>query len=115
VKNGSARRIVKKTGTLKAHRREAKIAWAMLLVLGTALAVLLTVGGVQWLGEQLNTARNFKSELVTTVLGMGLVVIGPVLLLALVLTFPRWWLRAAAARLKKTLLYAVPGNDNARP
>ena len=106
--------MVKKTQPPDINRREAMVAWLVLLVLGTALAVLLTMGGVQWLGEQLGAAKNFKSGVVTTVLGMGLVVIGPVLLLALVLIFPRWWLRAAAARIKKVLLYAVPGNGNAR-
>ncbi len=95
---------MRKNKTLNAERSDAVIAWAALLILGIALAALLTLGGVQWLGEQLDTARTFKSEIVTTVLGMGLVVIGPVLLLALVLMFPRWWIRAATARIKRLLL-----------
>lgn len=81
-------------------RRRAPLWWAVLLFAGCCGALLLTFGGIQWLSEQVAAAGDFKSELITGVLGLGLVLVGPVLLWALAALLPQWWLRGLAARIK---------------
>lgn len=84
------------------------MSWTVLLIAGCCGALLLTFGGIQWLTEQIAAARGFKSELITGVLGLGLVVVGPVLLWALAALLPQWWLRALAARFKRLIFEEPP-------
>ena len=67
---------------------------AVLFMAGIAIAALLTVGGVHWLAQQIDLASNFKSSVVTLILGLGLVLVGPVLLWALATLLPRWWFKS---------------------
>lgn len=90
------------------ERSETVIAWALLFAAGAVLALLLTFGGVHWLLEQVTASGNFKSGVVTTVLGLGLVLIGPVLLLAVMAILPRWWVRSVKAAIRKLLFGTSP-------
>jgi len=97
-----------------AEPRDSQALWAALLLLGTGIAALLTVGGVRWLSDQLALADTFKAEVVTVVLGTGLVILGPTLLLALVFMLPRWWFRAAAGSVRKWLFATDQKNGASR-
>ncbi len=88
------------------ERRRAPLSWAVLLFAGCCGALLLTFGGIQWLTEQVAAAGDFKSELITGVLGLGLVLVGPVLLWALAALLPQWWLRGLGARFKRLIFNA---------
>lgn len=70
------------------------------------MALVLTFGGVHWLLDQRAAAPDFKSEIIATILGMGFVFVGPVLLFALAVLSPQWWLREANSRVKRLLLLA---------
>lgn len=72
-------------------------------------ALLLSLGGLQWTVQQIALAGDFKSELITGVLGLGLVIIGPVLLWALTALLPRRWFRAIGARLRQLVFNAPSG------
>ncbi len=85
-------------------RGETVIAWALLFAAGAVLALLLTLGGVHWLHEQITASENFKASVVTAVLGLGLVIIGPVLLLAVIAILPRWWIRSVKAATRKLFI-----------
>ena len=82
------------------HREMAWI-WGLLFVASMVCALVLTLGGVQWLIHQLAAAVDFKAALITTVLGLGFVFIGPILLLALAVLSPPWWLRGLKQRAKR--------------
>jgi hypothetical protein len=79
------------------------------LFAGACGALLITFGGVQWLTAQIAAAGDFKSGLIAGVLGLGLVLLGPVLLWALAALLPRWWFRAAGARLKQLIFHEPSG------
>ena len=72
--------------------------------MGGVLAMVLTLGGVHWLLDQRAAAPDFKSEIIATILGMGFVFVGPVLLFALAVLSPQWWLRSVKSRVKRLLL-----------
>jgi hypothetical protein len=90
-----------KTRTLSA---EAALAAAVFILAGIGGAFLMTLGGVQWLMDQLALAGDFKSELITTVLGLGMVILGPILLLAVAVILPPWWFRSLWRRLRGLVL-----------
>jgi len=85
------------------ERREVAIAWSLIFFVGIASALLLTLGGVQWLVEQLGDNADFKTHLITIILGLGFILVGPVLLFALAIVAPQWWFRAIKARARKLL------------
>jgi len=76
-----------------AGRIETVLALAMVFMAGAVGSLLLTVGGVHWLIQQVDLADSLKSSIITLVLGLGLVFVGPVLLWALTTVLPRWWFR----------------------
>ncbi len=82
-------------------RPELALGWTVLFFLGSIVAAMLTLGGVHWLLEQRAVAPDFKAELIATILGMGFVFVGPVLLFALAVLSPQWWLHAVKARAKR--------------
>lgn len=86
-------------GEIPADRRKPPFAWALLLVACIGVSAVLTLGGVHWLVEQVTAAGDFKSELITAVLGLGLVLVGPVLLLALAVILPTWWFKDMRVRI----------------
>ena len=89
-------------------RREFAFAWTLLFLLGIVIAALLTLGGVHWLMEQRAAAADSKSEVIATILGAGFVFVGPVLLFALAVLSPQWWLRGVKSRAKRMLLGTAP-------
>jgi hypothetical protein len=106
--------VVNKSRLQSAEPRGSRALWAALLLLGTGIAALLTAGGVRWLSDQLALADTFKAELVTVVLGTGLVILGPTLLLGLVFMLPRGWFRAAAGSVRKWLYATAQKNGASR-
>ena len=88
------------------ERSETIIAWALLFTAGAVIALLLTFGGLHWLYEQVVATQNIKSSIVTAILGLGLVFIGPVLLLALAAVLPRWWFRAIKTAVRKMFVHS---------
>ncbi len=90
------------------ERGETVIAWALLFAGGAVLAFLLTFGGVHWLLEQVTASESFKASVVTAALGLGLVLIGPVLLLAVMAILPRWWIRSVKAAARKLFIGSWP-------
>lgn len=84
-------------------RRKPPLSWALLLIVCIAVSALLTLGGAHWLVEQVSVAGDFKSELITAVLGLGLVLVGPVLVLALAVILPSWWFRAMRLRIVRMI------------
>ena len=90
-------------GTLPTDRRKPSLGWALLLVACIAVSAVLTLGGAHWLIEQVTAAGDFKSELITAVLGLGLVLVGPVLVLGLAVILPTWWFRAMRLRIVRMI------------
>jgi hypothetical protein len=88
------------------ERREASLILAIIFVFGLGATLLLTLGGAHALVQLVAMAGTFKSTIITGVLGMGLVVLGPVLLLALAVILPRWWFRDMKTRVAKLLRVA---------
>lgn len=74
-------------------RGEISLILTLVFIAVAAVMTMLTLGGVHALVELVTSAANFKASIVAGVLGLGLVVLGPVLLLALAVLLPRWWLR----------------------
>ncbi|MBY0509522.1 MAG: hypothetical protein K2P94_05160 [Rhodospirillaceae bacterium] len=74
-------------------RGEISLILTLVFIAGAAVMTMLTLGGVHALVQLVTSAANFKASIVAGVLGLGLVVLGPVLLLALAVLLPRWWLR----------------------
>ncbi len=96
---------------LKSHidcgeRRELALGWTVLFVLGSIMATLLTLGGVHWLLEQRAAAPDVKAEVIAAILGMGFVFVGPVLLFALAVLSPQWWLHGVKSRAKRLIVGA---------
>jgi hypothetical protein len=65
-----------------------------LFIIGTAAALAVTFGGARELVNQVMSAPDGKSGLITIILGFGFVLLGPVLLLALAMLTPRQWIPA---------------------
>lgn len=84
-------------------RREASLILAIIFVFGLGGTLLLTLGGAHALVQLVAMAGTFKSTVITGVLGMGLVILGPVLLLALAVILPSWWFRDMKTRVAKLL------------
>jgi hypothetical protein len=62
-------------------------------VIGAIIALLVTLTGARELLTQLDAApSDGRSELITMVLGFGLVLLGPVLMVALAVFTPSQWL-----------------------
>ena len=59
---------------------------------GAIIALLITLSGARELLDQLDDAPDGSSHLITLVIGSGLVVLGPVLLMALAVLMPQHWL-----------------------
>ncbi len=76
------------------ERDEVSVTGAVLFVLGLGVTLICSTIGIQWVSQQMAAADGFKSDLVALVLGLGLVLVGPVLLLALATLFPSGGWRA---------------------
>lgn len=86
------------------EHRELALGWTLLFILGSVIAAMLTLGGLHWLLEQRAAAPDLKAEIVATILGMGFVFVGPVLLFALGVLSPQWWLRGVKSRAKRLVI-----------
>ncbi len=75
------------------QRSEISLILTVVFIAVAAVMTMLTLGGVHALMQLVNAADSFKASVVAGVLGLGLVVLGPVLLLGLAVVLPRWWLR----------------------
>jgi len=89
--------------------------WAFALVAGIAASLILTFGGLQWVMVQVDAASDTKSGLITGVLGLGLVLIGPVLLFALAASVPQWWLASVKAHFRGWFLNGTHENRPVDP
>lgn len=74
-------------------RGEISLILTLVFIAVAAVMTVLTLGGVHALVQLVSSAANFKASIVMGVLGLGLVVLGPVLLLGVAVVLPRWWLR----------------------
>jgi hypothetical protein len=81
------------------QRGEISLILTLVFIAVAAVMTMLTLGGVHALVELVTAADNFKASIVAGVLGLGLVVLGPVLLLGLAILLPRWWLRDMKRRI----------------
>lgn len=81
--------------------RDASIILAIVFFVGIGVTFMLTLGGVHALVQLVSAADGIKSSVIASVLGLGLVVLGPVLLWALAVILPRWWFRDVKNRVRK--------------
>jgi len=88
-------------------RRAPPLAGVLVFIVGLAITLALTIGGAHELVQHVTAAGSLKSGIITLVVGLGLVLIGPVLLLALIMMLPRWWFRDVWSRRSN--------HDNAAP
>jgi hypothetical protein len=92
---------------------EGALVGVFFILAGISGALLMTFGGLQWLLAQIALAGDLKSGFVTTVLGLGLVLLGPILLLAVAVILPQWWFRSLWLRLRGLACGDVRGNKPA--
>jgi len=78
--------------------------WGLALLAGILLSLAVTFGGLQWVTTQIDAASDIKSSLITGILGLGLVLIGPVLLFAMAVFTPQWWLLSIKAHFRSRFL-----------
>ncbi len=74
-------------------------AGTVIFVVGAIIALLMTLSGARELLDQVNAAPDSKSGFITMVIGFGLVLLGPVLLVALGMLIPHQWLPTAFERI----------------
>jgi uncharacterized membrane protein len=87
----------------ESERRVASLGGALVFFAGIIFTALLTFAGLHAFVQQVTAADGVRSGLVTVVLSLGLVLVGPALLWALTVIWPRWWFRSVKDQMKALL------------
>lgn len=94
------------------QRGEISLILTFVFVAVAVVMTMLTLGGMHALVQLVTAAHGVKASIVAGVLGLGLVVLGPVLLLGLAVLLPRWWLRDMKQRIGSMFRVRVRASDS---